>query len=172
MALGIALWLAVFLIGTLVDSAPYRARFAAFEGGFGGTIESGVLVLCTYTLTNVAILCLLACLLGASAAQAQLGADAEREADQDHTAPRRSALLRGFLVYLCLLAGVLVFGEDPVVATQKQYVRLAGFISLLGFLLSYRPQLFGRLLRRAGALIDGSRGEGDPKPEPREQGPR
>lgn len=163
---GIALWLAVFLLGALVDSAPYRASFAAFGGGLAGTVKSGALVMLTYTLTNVAILCMLACLLGAAAARARLGSDAEGQVE-DRTAPRSSAVLRGFLVYLSLLAGVLIFGEDPAVATQKQYIRLAGFISLLGFVTNYRPELFARLLRRAGSLVEGSRGGNEARPEPK-----
>lgn len=155
--LGISVWLVTFMFGTLVDSAPYRTQFAALAGGPGDVVRNGLVVIGAYTLTNVAILCLTASLLGAIGARASLSADAEIEAGQDDTSPRNSALLRGFLVYLSLIAGVLIFGDDPAAPTQKQYVRLAGFTSLLAFVISYRPSLFGKLLQRVGTVVEGKK---------------
>lgn len=155
---GIAVWLVTFLFGTLVDSRPYREQFAVLAGGFTGTLVNGLVVIGTYTLTNVAILCLVAGLLGALGARASLGTDAElAESIQDTTSPRNSALLRAFLVYLSLIAGVLIFGDDPAAPTQRQYVRLAGFTSLLSFVVNYRPALFGKLLQRVGSAIEGKK---------------
>ena len=106
--------------------------------------------------------------LGALAARASLGTDGEGESGQDTTSPRNSALLRGFMVYLALIAGVLMFGDDPAAPTQKQYVRLAGFMSLVAFVINYRPSLFGKLLQRAGATLEGKpallAGKGEPPP--------
>lgn len=165
---GIVVWLITFLFGTLVDSRPYREAFAVLAGGFVGTLKSGLVVIGTYTLTNVAILCMVAGVLGALAARASLGADGEGESAQDTTSPRNSALLRGFMVYLALIAGVLMFGDDPAAPTQKQYVRLAGFMSLVAFVINYRPSLFGKLLQRAGATLEGKpailAGKGEPPP--------
>jgi len=155
--IGIVVWIITFLFGTLVDSKPYRDSFAVLAGGLLGTLKSGLVVIGTYTLTNVAILCLVAGVLGALAARASLGADNEGDAAQDTTSPRNSALLRGFMVYLALIAGVLMFGDDPAAPTQKQYVRLAGFMSLIAFVINYRPSLFGKLLQRAGATLEGKR---------------
>src|SRR5882757_6963011 len=93
-------WLSVFLLGTLVNSAPYRDRFAGFTGSLLEIVGDGVVVGITYTLTNVGILCLLASLLGSFGASANLGVDGDALGEQDTTAPRVSAVLRGFLVYL------------------------------------------------------------------------
>jgi hypothetical protein len=160
------LWLALFLTGTLVDSSPHRARFASFEGGVGAVLGEGALVAVSYTLTNVALLCLLAGILGMLARKANLGADSKPgqaakhdagpDSGEDWTAPGNSAVLRGFLVYLALIAGVLFLGDNPAQPTQIQYVRLAGLISLFGFVVNYRPALFGRLLQRAGSVIESS----------------
>ncbi len=149
------LWLAVFLIGTLVNSEPYRNRFAAFEGGIVGTIETGLVVIITYTLTNVAFLCILAGVLGVLGTKAILVSDAQasQETYRDTTSPKNSAIIRGFLVYLTVIAGVLILGNDPAHTTQIQYVRLAGLMSLAGFVVNYRPAIFGELLQRAGSLI-------------------
>jgi hypothetical protein len=155
--LGLGLWIATFLLGTLVDSAPYRARLATLEGGLQELLVNGAAVVVSYTLTNVAILCILAGLLGTLGAKARLGSDSDQEDGADTTSPRNSAALRGFLVYLCLIAGVLILCDDPAAPTQKQYVRLAGIISLAGFVVNYRPALFGRLLQKAGGLLEGGK---------------
>ena len=62
----IAVWLVTFLFGTLVYSRPYREGSAALSGGVGAIVEDGLLVLGTYTLTNIAILWLLSSLLRVS----------------------------------------------------------------------------------------------------------
>src|SRR5690242_1916497 len=74
---GLAVWVSTFLLGTLVDSRPYRDLLAGFAGGVAGTIRHGVIVVFTYTLTNVAVLCIVASLLGSLGAKARLGADNE-----------------------------------------------------------------------------------------------
>lgn len=153
--LALVLWLAVFLVGTLVGSAPYRTRFASFEGGIWATLGNGLLVVLTYTLTNVGLLCVLAGVLGVLGSKAVLVCDAEqqKQAGQDTTSPKHSAVLRGFLVYLAFIAGILIIGENPAEPTQTQYVRLAGLISVTGFLVSYQPTIFGRILQRIGGAL-------------------
>jgi hypothetical protein len=148
------LWLTVFLLGTLVNSAPYRERFAGLDGAFFGIVGDGVVVALTYTLSNVGLLCLLASLLGSIGASANLGVDADAAAEQDTSAPRTSAILRGFLVYLSLLAGVLMFAETPAAPSQTQYVRLAGVTSLVSFAVNYRPALFATLFTRLSKLFE------------------
>ena len=151
--LTLILWLAIFILGTLVNSAPYRSRFAALDGGVVEVIKNGLLVVLTYTLTNVAFLCILAGLLGTLGVKAILVTKAQNDSDQDTTSPKNSAVLRGFLVYLTLIAGVLILGENPAEQTQIQYVKLAGLMSLAGFVMNYRPKIFGQLMERAGHLI-------------------
>src|SRR5262245_48069528 len=101
------LWIMIFLVGTLVNSQPYRQAFTKLDG-MADTLVAGAKVAVTYTLTNVCILCLLASLLGMVAAKVQLGSDADKSAAGDRTSPGISALLRGFFVYLALIAGVMV----------------------------------------------------------------
>lgn len=151
-------WLALFLIGTLVASAPFRAHFAAFDGGAWGTLTNGLAVLVAYTLPNIALLCIAASLLGSIGAKAYLGADTDDCTPEcDTTSPRASAVLRGFVVYLTLISGVVVFAETPSEPTQSQYVKLAGVTSVIAFLVSYRPTLFGLLLQKSGKLLSGER---------------
>jgi hypothetical protein len=155
----IVLWLLVFLAGTVVASAPYRAQLATFEGSAGQIMKNAGMVLLTYTLTNVALLCLFASMLGMLASRAVLTSDAEAPASPpDLTCPRNSALLRGFFVYLALIGGVLVLSEKFAEPTQGEYVRLAGLISLIAFMVNYQPAICGGLLNRAAKLV----GQGKP----------
>lgn len=152
------LWVGVFLAGTLVNSLPYRQEFTKLDGGPIHTIVIGLKVASTYTLTNVCILCLLASLLGMVGAKAQLGPDSERRSREDCTSPGISALLRGFFVYLALIAGVVVLSESPTEPSQTQYVKLAGLMSLVGFVVNYHPALFGKLMSKAFPLAGGAGG--------------
>ena len=148
-------WLVAFLAGTLINSAPYRERITAFDGTGVTLTRDTLVVVFTYTLTNVAILCMSAGVLGQLGARAILLADSHTEPNvpPDRTSPGSSAVLRSFLVYLAFLAGVLVFGETPASPTQSQYVRLAGAMSLVAFVVSYRPALFGQILERIGRVF-------------------
>ena len=150
--IALPLWLAVLITGTLVNSQPYRARFSEFRGSPLEVLGDGLVVVVTYTLTNVGLLCMLASALGAIGARAGLGPDGDAHEHHDSSAPASSAVLRGFFVYMAVLAGVLVFADRPVEPTQTQYVRLAGLVSLFAFTLNYYPALFATLLRKAGDL--------------------
>ena len=158
--LALVFWVVVFIAGILVNSAPFRTELAApLSLDFPGLVSNTVMVILTYTLTNVAILCILAGLLGTFGRRSQLGADSQKIFEKDTINPRSSAILRGFLVYLALIAGVLILGDDPAEPTQKQYIRLAGFISLLSFVVNAKPSLFGQFLRRMGDLFESDKGK-------------
>jgi hypothetical protein len=151
---GLVVWTGSFLAGILINSAPYRESISSLSGPLSALLRDALVVATTYTYTNVAILCLLAGLLGTLARRSQLGTDEQRLSGPDTINPRSSAVLRGFLVYLALIAGVLILGDDPAQPTQKGYVRLAGLISLLSFTVNARPAVFGKLLHRVGETFD------------------
>ena len=61
----------------------------------------------------------------------------------DTSSPLMSGLLRGLFVYLFFISGLLLFDDKPFSSPGPgQYIRLAGFISLISFLVNYRPHLF------------------------------
>ncbi len=61
----------------------------------------------------------------------------------DVSNPILSGLLRGLFVYLFFISGLLLFDDKPFSSPGPgQYIRLAGFISLISFLVNYRPHLF------------------------------
>lgn len=149
------LWLVLFLAGTLVDSAPFRSRFADFEGGALDSLVNGLVVMSTYTLLNIGILCVIASVLGSIGATARLGPDEDRSLAEGPgvSSPRSAAVLRGFIVYLTLISGLIVFADSPTEPTEIQYVKLAGVLSVVSFIVSYKPTLFAALLERGARML-------------------
>jgi len=145
----IAVWIAVFLAGILVNSAPYRAQIADGKGG----LVAWLIVLMVYTPTNIAMLSLLMGLLGALGRCATLSADEEvaKESEEDTINPLVSGVIRGFIVYLLTISGLLVVLEEaPLSPTGPEpYIRLASIISVTSFIVGYNPKYFGKLLNRA-----------------------
>jgi len=141
-------WLVLFLTGLTIESAPYRLCIE--QGQI--TISNMTAVFFTYTITNTALLC---CLAGEIGAVVRFFQHSQRSTDLelDTTAIKRepyhliTGLLRGFLVYLLLLAGVYAATSNPFhLPTPEQYARMAGTVSLLSFLVSYEPQFFQRAI--------------------------
>ena len=57
-----------------------------------------------------------------------------------------SGLLRGLFVYLFFISGLMLFDDKPFSSPGPgQYIRLAGFVSLISFLVNYRPHLFATI---------------------------
>ena len=118
-------------------------------------------VLTCYTPTNIAILCCLAGLLGASGNQVKLGPDSHKTDGLDRTYPLLSALTRSFFVYIVLISGTFVLLPDPFpdpylpgstqhspAEMRELYIRLAGLVSLLSFVVSYKPKHFVTAFKR------------------------
>jgi hypothetical protein len=99
---------------------------------------------------NLAWLCATAGVMGAFGNIANLSHDQAPRRTWDYTNPYVSAVLRGFFVYLFLISGLLLLDDAPFSSsTPAQYVRLAGFLSLLSFAISYSPNVFGGLIEWA-----------------------
>jgi len=147
--IAIAVWITVFLAGILVNSGPYRAQIADGKGG----LVAWLIVLMVYTPTNIAMLSLLMGLLGALGRCATLSADEEssKESEEDTINPLISGVIRGFIVYLLTISGLLVILEETPLtpATPEPYIRLASIISITSFIVGYNPKYFGKLLNRA-----------------------
>jgi hypothetical protein len=169
----VLVWICTLAAGILINSSPYRDVVANYSYGIAQTSEptqtdtdSGqthiivawlVVILC-YTPTNVVFLCMSAGLLGALARIARLHVHSDDEEDipSDRVNPLISGILRGIFVYILVIAGILVINEDPITApSQVQYVRLAGVLSLLSFLLSYHPHRFRAFLAKGWDKVEG-----------------
>ncbi len=142
-----ALWITFFAMGLLINSKPYRDCVADEAELF-----SLLMCILVYTPTNIAILCLTASYLGGCASSLVIHNVIEHETSdsQPKTKSRiymserpMSAMVRGILVYFAYIAGVCIadaglFNEP----TLPAYIKSAGIISLLAFLVGYDPTIF------------------------------
>jgi len=145
-----------------------------------------------YTVTNAAILCLLSGVAGAISRTLPLtsASDAATPPGSVHS-PRQgigeiifAGMLRSFVVYLLFASGVYIAASDAFAnTTPEQYGRVVASTSLLAFVVSYKPPVFGRVLgwfaptplgaqqgdrSSSGALSEGSRsGVGGGQRDPR-----
>ena len=101
-----------------------------------------------FTPINLALLTLAAGLVGGCASNIAIETLPDlRRADLASEHPRRalflqeppiSAAIRGFIVYLCVIAGLYVAMDDPFKdPTPGQYIRLAGTLSIMAFIVGY-----------------------------------
>jgi len=60
-----------------------------------------------------------------------------------------ASMLRGFLVYVGVIAGIYITGGSPFESpTADQYVRFAGTVSSLALVVGYDPTMFTALVRK------------------------
>lgn len=154
----IVLWIVIFLAGIIINSAPYREKMTLRAPNVFTWIVNWIIVLFVYTPTNVAVLSILAGLLGALGRCATLHVitqDKNEEFPEDPINPYLSGIVRGFIVYLLIISGMIIILESPPISPTgpDQYVRLASVISVASFIVSYNPRYFGKLLHRAAESI-------------------
>ena len=128
-------------------NVPPARKVAAFLG-----------VMAFYTPLNVALLTIFAGLVGGCASSITYarsrkgGATATAENGGDArtvflTESPIASMLRSFLVYLAFIAGVFITTNNPFATpTPDQYVRLAGLLSFVAFVIGYDPTRFQDLL--------------------------
>ena len=156
-------WIALFSAGLLMDSGPYRTRIA--EGHFAPLDFVAAMLL--YTPSNVALLSIAAGFLGGCASRLaglreladklrsaqEAGDDAQalslgRRLNYLTESPATS-MLRGFLVYLGAISGIMLLIAVPFKnPTSEQFIRTAGLISGLAFVMGYDPTRFEELISK------------------------
>jgi hypothetical protein len=151
-------WGLLFAAGLIIDSTPYRTTLGSTAyTPFLDKLRCWFVVITTYTLPNVALLACLASILGAAGHRLKVGLLEEEVPTKDHTSHLcAGAVIGGFFVYLVALSGILILVEKPWAnPSAEQYARLAGFISLLSFLMGYSPRMLSRFLARVAEMIEG-----------------
>jgi len=168
----LSVWVVLFAAGLLLDSEPYRNALAPpHTPGVAAGVPDGdpaslpksvrtfVCAALFYTPVNAAGLAMLAALVGGCASRLATRdgeppklddpieqARAERRFQFLTESPAVS-MLRGFAVYLSVIAGVSVIGASPfATTTAESYLRLAGTLSLLAFAVGYDPSRLQDLL--------------------------
>jgi len=156
-------WLLCFSSGLLIDSEKYR-RFLAPElyaaqqkpvetvkiptAVFDGSSATAFFkAMFCFTPTNLLFLTLFAGLLGGCSSNVVaegLGDMPSKEVDARRLMYLEenpwSAMMRSFIVYLCVIAGLYFIIDDPFKSpTPAQYMRLAGTLSILAFVVGYDP---------------------------------
>jgi len=172
------LWTLFFSFGLLVPTSGMRN--VLWTGGAESvfkTVGYAFAVATSYTLTNVLFLSCFASILGSLAQRWEVGEHLEEIPPNTRcVAPKRiyiAALLRGFFLYLMFISGfLLVSTENTVIETEfSQYIRIAGMISVVGFIVGYDPNLLLRLMQRILSLANlplrqgQSQGTGQTSPE-------
>ena len=160
----LATWVLLYAAGLLLESVEHRAVLAphmmekqlgtAGKGVFDQALknhEPGAWLffraLICYSPTNMALLTLVSAFLGGCVSNAMVASMEEPELKR---LPSRrfaflsenplAATMRGFVAYLCLIAGLYVAMDDPFKdSTPGQYARLAGSLSLVAFVVGYDP---------------------------------
>lgn len=110
-----------------------------------------------YTPTNMALLTLFAGLLGGCVSNIKYSmmtkeerANLKPHEDAILSENPLSATMRGFVIYLCMVAGLYVVLDDPFKdSTPGQYARLAGSMSLVAFIVGFDPTRIKAWLRMA-----------------------
>ncbi len=173
-------WQIVFSAGVLIGSQPYRDALATGQGNMAVNFFAAMLL---YTPTNAAILSGLAGMVGGCASLLvchRNGLDKVLESQQAdnerETAKlkRRVAymnespflsLLRGFVVYLTFLAGILIATEEPFSKVSgPTFMRYAGFISLVAFGMGYDPTRFEQMMENIPVVGGKNKKDGSPEP--------
>jgi hypothetical protein len=146
------LFVTLFVLGSFVDSSSYSLKTINRAGDQPSILIAFFMIVLTWTWSNIALLACLSALIG------ELG----RVALANSRLPLnpKGAFTRGFFIFLAVLGGQLILvGKISTEATQDfhirqdYYIRVAGFVSLLGFLVGYRPQFFLEMLRRMQLLF-------------------
>lgn len=171
-AVALTFWLLFFASGLLVETVEYRRFLApnAFadqpqadataaantsQPYTGSAAFAFIAAMLCFTPTNLVFVTLLAGFLGGCASNIvaeNLDVDQLRQVH-----PRRlmyleetpwSAMMRSFIVYLCVIAGLYFAMDDPFKnSTPAQYMRLAGTLSLMAFVVGYDPSRIEQWLR-------------------------
>lgn len=143
------------------DQSRSSNRFLALLSALG----SFLVVLISFTPTNLALICCTAGVIGAAGRRLQLSTDPDQD-NRDRSHPLLSAFVRGLFVFLIAISGILVLLEDPILGTASpgQYIRFAGLLSLTSFIVNYDPTVFVLLVDQVRQRIQ-ERSEGAPSSE-------
>jgi len=168
-------WLTVLLGGITVETRPFRcaispAGVASLEAESVGLhqgepclpasngrslIVAFVVVLLFYTPVNLALVSASAGVLGTFGNLANLDEERRSRHLRETSNPYLAALLRGFFAYLFMISGLLLLDLNPFAnLSPGQYIRLAGFLSILSFVINYHTLLFRMLIVMAFNRIE------------------
>jgi len=137
----ILLWIFLFAYGITTPSHQLMGGARSSNDVFTGDKLQWILA---STLTNTAMLCLLMGYVGVVYRKIPAGMTTAA-----YVRTLTNGVLRGFYVYLLFVSGSWVVNENPVdtllFASQQQYVKAAATVSLLSFMVAWKPELISKL---------------------------
>lgn len=134
----IILWLALYTGGIVVGTSKYRETINN-SSDLLMIAGSCLMVFLFYTLSNVAILCCLASMIGGICRGSN---------------SLLALATNGLFIYLILISGLLLLGTSPFDnLSQAQYTRLAGTSSLFAFVCGYNPGMLSMLVGRIEDMV-------------------
>jgi hypothetical protein len=156
----IVAWIILFSAGLVVSSKPYLDQLQQ-SFSFGGFF----IAMLVYTPSNTALLSILSGFIGGCISRLIAvdeikhkitQAEATSDSNRLFNLKRREAFLtespvmsmfRGFLTYVAVISGLLLLISNPFeVTSPQQYIRVAGLISGLAFIMGYDPTRFEELI--------------------------
>ncbi|MCL4401612.1 MAG: hypothetical protein M1436_02960 [Acidobacteria bacterium] len=152
----LVLWTVLLAVGLFIASEPYRNALLAKQPRFVDYAFVWFMAFLSYTFTNLAILCSIASIAGAGARHVETQL-AGGQPITNLRALYTSAAVRGFFVYLIALSGLMFLAEGlfaNIAKSADAYMRLAGGISALSFMLGFNPEMFARFLERIARLLE------------------
>lgn len=135
-------WLILYTGGIVIGTQSYRDIINQGTDNTILLIKSWFIVICFYTLSNVAMLCCLASIIGGICS-----------GNNDISFLKLAT--NGLFIYLILISGLLLLGTSPFEnLAQAQYTRLAGTSSLFSFMIGYNPKMLSRLISKIEDLAE------------------
>jgi uncharacterized membrane protein YhaH (DUF805 family) len=171
--ISLVIWILLFGAGLSMNSRPYRDRLSPPEITSATAVASAaavpiapisnsidqvafIMVIILFTPLNAALLTIVAGFIGGCASNITYSQVQSAPQQEDAKAAARTlfrtenpfaSALRSFLVYLAFIAGVYITTNEPFQnTTPDQYVRFAGMISFLAFVVGYDPTKFQDLV--------------------------
>lgn len=131
-------WLVLYTGGIVIGTSGYR-EVINNSNDLLVIIGSYLMILFFYTLSNVAILCCLASMIGGICRGSN---------------SLLALAANGLFIYLILISGLLLLGTSPFDnLSQAQYTRLAGTSSLFAFVCGYNPGMLSKLVSRIEEMV-------------------
>jgi len=161
-------WLLIFAAGIIVPTQPYRTQVTSMPFSLA-SITAWLIILCCYTITNLALLSFLAAMAGEFSRRTMTAA--LRVPGTPVASPLfrviarySTAGIRGFVTYLLVVSGLVVITTDAITnAGQADYLRFGALVSVISFVAGYEITTFRRVLTRiTGFLSNASTTPGDP----------
>lgn len=159
----IIIWFGLFGICLFYDTEAIRTKLASDDPfSFSWTdLGEAIWGFINWSIPNIGIIACLTSLLGAAAHFTDFLIDESKsdiKINSNFIRYYTGALIRGFIIYLLFLAGLLVFNEGLFQPTANfpviEYIRLVAVVSLLSFLVGFRGDVLKGIIEQLKSKVE------------------